>query len=212
VSEPVFVGDLPERTFGPPKTILRSIYELDPLVLEELAQWFEQRGLRTSLTNITGLQGLKTSLTRAFGPSSATTIPANVWTTIPLTGAWRQFGQTDWQLIVAGDPDYGTYPGCIRCKREGIYDFAGAVIFDASNQTGDRGVFVTELKGPYAGQWGLATSTPMPKVAGGALIVSGEVYCNLGDVFALQAQATVTTATSANPNSEWLSATFIGRP
>jgi hypothetical protein len=208
----VFVGDLPAASFDGPKTILRSVYEIDPLALEQIAQWLEQRGISTSLSSITGLQGLKTSLFRIFGPTTATTTPQNVWTTIPLTGAVRQFGQTDWQLIVAGDPDFGNYPNCIRCKREGIYDLVGAVIFDPGNQNGDRGVLVTELRGPYAGQWGLVTSSPMPKVAGGALIVSGEVYCNLGDVFALQAQATVNTATSPNPNSEWLSATFIGRP
>jgi hypothetical protein len=212
LSDPAFVGDAPAPSLGPPKTILRSVYEIDPLVLEQLAQWFEQRGLRTTLSQITGLQGLKTSFLRAFGPTAATAIPANVWTTIPLTGTWRQFGQTDWQLIVAGDPDYATYPGCIRCLREGIYDLVGAVIFDASNQTGDRGVYVHEMTGAYAGQWQLVQSTPMPKVAGGAVLVSGETYQYIGNIIGLQAQATVTTATTANPNSEFLSATFIGRP
>jgi hypothetical protein len=212
VSELTIPGDAPQETFGPPKTILRSIYEIDPLMLEQLAQWLETRGLTTSLSSITGLQGIKTSFLRAFGPTAATTIPANVWTTIPLTGTWRQFGQTDWQLIVAGDPDYATYGGCIRCKREGIYDLVGAVIFDASNQTGDRGVYVHEMTGVYAGQWQLVQSTPMPKVAGGAVLVSGETYQYVGNIIGLQAQATVNTATTANPNSEFLSATFIGRP
>ena len=212
MSELTVAGDEPVTALGAPKTILRSIYEIDPLMLEQLAQWLEGRGLRTSLGNITGLQGLKTSFLRVFGPSTATAIPANVWTTIPLTGSWRQFGQTDWQLIVPGDPAYGTNPGQIRCLREGIYDLVGAVIFDASNQTGDRGVYVSEQTGAYAGQWQLVQSMPMPKVAGGAVLVSGETYQYVGNIVALQAQSTVATQTTANPNSEFLSATFIGRP
>jgi hypothetical protein len=71
---------------------------------------------------------------------------------------------------------------------------------------------VSEQSGAYAGQWQLVQSMPMPKVAGGAVLVSGETYQYVGNIVALQAQSTVATQTTANPNSEFLSATFIGRP
>jgi hypothetical protein len=152
------------------------------------------------------------SFLRVFGPTAATATPANTWTVIPLTGEWRPFGEVNWQLIAPGDPDYATFPGCLRCLREGVYDFTGAVIFDASNQTGDRGVNVTELRGPYVGYWDLVQSTPMPKIANGAVLVAGEAYQYVGNIVALRANATVTTATTANPQSEFLSATLVAVP
>jgi hypothetical protein len=150
------------------------------------------------------------SFLRVFGPTTATPVPANQWTVVPLTGEWRPFGEPCWELVPAsGDPDSASFAGCLRCLVEGVYDFTGAVIFDSSNQTGDRGVNVTELRGPYAGSWDLVQSTPMPKIANGAVLVAGETYQTVGNIVGLRANATVTTATTANPNSEFLSVTLI---
>jgi hypothetical protein len=60
VSELTLVGDQPAAQFGPPSTIVRSIYELDPLALEEIAQWLEMRGLRTTVSQVAGLTGFNT--------------------------------------------------------------------------------------------------------------------------------------------------------
>jgi hypothetical protein len=60
VSDIAFVGDQPAPSFGPHRTIISSIYELDPLVLEELVQWLEMRGLRTTVSQVTGLIGFNT--------------------------------------------------------------------------------------------------------------------------------------------------------
>jgi hypothetical protein len=202
--------------FGPPRTVVSSIYEIEPSVLEEIAQWLEMRGLRISLGQLVGLQGLKSSFVRAFGPDTATTIPASTWTRIQLLPAgepWRQFGEVCWESVpTSGDPDSASYAGCIRCLKEGIYDLVGGVIFDSSNQTGDRAISVSEERGPYAGAWDLVTSMPMPKVATGGVLVGGETYQYLGNIVSLRAWASVATATTAVPQSEWLSATFIGRP
>jgi hypothetical protein len=54
------VGDMPSAEFGPAREIVTSIYELSPLVLEELAQWLEMRGLRTTVSQVTGLKGFNT--------------------------------------------------------------------------------------------------------------------------------------------------------
>ena len=128
----------------------------------------------------------------------------------PAGEPWRQFGMQLWEWIAPGDPDYTLSPAGIRCLREGIYDFAGSVVFDIGQGTGTRGVRVIEVKGPYAGQWQLTTSIPMPKANLIPVIVAGESYQYAGNIVELQAWTDTTTATAANPQSEWLSATLIG--
>jgi len=74
VSEFTVVGDQPSPTFGPAKTIIQSLYELDPLVLEELAQWLEQRGLRTPVSTLIGASPALTHITQGTGtPNGAVT-------------------------------------------------------------------------------------------------------------------------------------------
>jgi hypothetical protein len=154
------------------------------------------------------------SFVRAFGPDVSTTIPANTWTPIVLDPAgepWRQFGQQCWEWILPGDPDYALSPAGIRCTQDGIYDFAGAVVFNQVQGTGTRGVRILEVKGPYAGQWQLTQSIPMPK--GGPLVpvvVAGESYQYAGNIVELQAWSDTATSTTANPQSEWMSAARIG--
>lgn len=43
-----------QHSFGPPPVVLKALDEIDPLALESLAQWIEQRGLRTPITQIVG--------------------------------------------------------------------------------------------------------------------------------------------------------------
>jgi hypothetical protein len=153
------------------------------------------------------------SFLRAFGPDTSTQVPANAWTAIVLDPAgepWRQFGTQCWEWIGPGDPDYSLSPAGIRCQREGIYDLTGSVVFDIGQGTGTRGVRVIEVKGPYAGQWQLATSVPMPKASLIPVIVGGETYQYVGNIVELQAWTDTATQTAANPQSEWLSAAWIG--
>lgn len=42
--------------FGPPRTVVSTVYEIGPLALEELAQWLEQRGLRVTAGQVSGLK------------------------------------------------------------------------------------------------------------------------------------------------------------
>jgi hypothetical protein len=154
------------------------------------------------------------SFVRAFGPDTSTSIPANTWTAIVLDPAgepWRFFGEQCWEWIGPGDPDYALSPAGIRCLKEGIYDFAGSVVFNQAQGTGTRAVRVIEVKGPYAGQWQLTQSIPMPK--GGPLIpviVAGEAYQYEGNIVELQGWSDTATSTTNNPQSEWLSAAKIG--
>ena len=153
------------------------------------------------------------SFVRAFGPDAASTIPANTWTPIVLDPAgepWRFFGDQSWEWIAPGDPDYALSPAGIRCLKEGIYDFVGSVVFSAAQRTGDRGVRVIEVKGPYAGQWQLTQGMTMPNTAVAPMNVTGEAYQYAGNIVELQAWSSVATSTSNNPQSEFLSATLIG--
>jgi hypothetical protein len=152
------------------------------------------------------------SFTRVFGPDTATPIPASTWTRIPLIGPWKQFGANCWQLIVDGDPDYANWGGCVRCLREGIYDFGGGIIFDPAQQTGDRAVSIIEAVGPNAGQWELIQSASMPTFVGGGFCVGGNVYQYVGNIVSLRVYSTVATTTTASPLSEWASMTFLGYP
>jgi hypothetical protein len=69
-------GDLAAPTFGPPRTVLRDIYEITPETLEQIAMWIEQRGLRTPVSNIVGGS---TALTRIYqGTGSPETVVAAV--------------------------------------------------------------------------------------------------------------------------------------
>jgi hypothetical protein len=76
VSEPAFVGDAPAETFGPPRTIVSSIYELAPPVLEELAQWLEQRGIKTPISTLVGASSALTHISQGIGsPETVVTAP-----------------------------------------------------------------------------------------------------------------------------------------
>jgi hypothetical protein len=153
------------------------------------------------------------SFVRAFGPDTSTTIPVNAWTPIVLDPAgepWRQFGEQAWEWIGPGDPDYALSPAGIRCLKEGTYDFVGSVVFNQATGTGNRGVRVIEVKGPYAGQWQLTTAVPMPKASVAPVLVAGEAYQYAGNIVELQAWSDQATSTLANPQSEWLSAARIG--
>ena len=152
--------------------------------------------------------GVQGSFLRAFGPDTPTTIPANTWTPIVLDPAgepWHQFGEVCWEWISPGDPDYALSPAGIRCLKEAVYSFAGAVVFTAAQGTGDRAVNVTEVRGPYAGEWNLVQSMPMPKVANAGVLVSGETYQFVGNIIELHAWSSVATETTTNPRLEWLS-------
>jgi hypothetical protein len=147
-----------------------------------------------------------------FGPDTSSAIPANTWTAIDLDPSgepWRWFGRPCWEWVGPGDPDYALSPCGIRCLVEGIYSLAGSVVFNPGQGTGARGVNITEVKGPYAGQWNLATSSPMPKATNIPLLVSGETYQTVGNIIELQAWTDTATSTTANPQSEWLSATLV---
>ena len=146
------------------------------------------------------------SLGRFFGQNASTALPATTWTLIPLIAAdeW-QIGDDCFNLVTAGQ-----YAGAMQCFRAGIYSVAGSVIFDPSNQTGDRGVRVTELSGTQTGFLGLITSGSMLKTAQAPMLVSGAVSLKQNDIIGLQAYSSVTTATTSNPNSEWLSAAWLG--
>jgi hypothetical protein len=151
------------------------------------------------------------SFARVYGPNSATTIPANTWTRIPMTGTPTLWGVQTWQIVPAtGDPDSASYAGCIRCMVEGTYDLGGGVVFDPGNQTGDRAIHIADLRGTYAGSWNLETSMPMPKVAAGGVLIAGEVHAYPNDIFELSAWSSAATATTTNPQSEWMSAARIG--
>jgi len=67
VSESAFVGDAPAPSFGPARTIISTIYELSPTALEELAQWFEQRGLKTPVSQIVGGSPALTHIDQGVG-------------------------------------------------------------------------------------------------------------------------------------------------
>jgi hypothetical protein len=152
------------------------------------------------------------SFLRAFGPDTASTVAASAWTAIVLDPAgepWRQFGTACWEWIPPGDPDYALSPAGIRCLTEGVYDFTASVVFNPAQGTGTRGVQVLEVKGPYAGQWQLATSVPQPKSTNTPVLVSGEAYQYAGNIVELQAWSDTATTTLANPRSEWLSVCLI---
>ena len=160
---------------------------------------------------VVGTASASDSFARVYGPTTATTIPASTWTRIPLTGTPTQWGSQTWQIVPAtGDPDSASYAGCIRALAEGTYDLGAGVVFDPSNQTGDRAIHVAELRGTYAGQWNLETSMPMPKVAAGGVLIAGEIYAYVNDIIELSAWSSAATATTANPQSEWMSAARIG--
>jgi len=73
VSE-TLVGDQPNAAFGPTRTIIQSLYELDPLVLEEFAQWIEQRGIKTPISTMVGADPALTHITQGNGsPNGAVT-------------------------------------------------------------------------------------------------------------------------------------------
>lgn len=44
--------------FGPPKKVLSSLEQIDPRTLEDIAQFLEQRGLRTPISQVVGYQQL----------------------------------------------------------------------------------------------------------------------------------------------------------
>jgi hypothetical protein len=152
------------------------------------------------------------SFLRAYGPNAATTVPANVWTPIildPDGEPWWIHGDEYWEWISADDPDYDLSSAGIRCLKEGIYAFSAGAVFDAKDGTGDRAIAVTEKRGLHAGEWFLAVTQPMPKIANAGLLVAGENYHAVDDIIELQVASSVPTKTTENPRSEWLTATLL---
>ena len=74
MSESTFVGDAPEPSLGPARTIIRSIYELDPSMLEELAQWLEQRGIKTPVSTLVGASPALTHIDQGLGAPNGTVV------------------------------------------------------------------------------------------------------------------------------------------
>ena len=67
-------GDVPAAVFGPARTIISSIYELEPPVLEQLAQWLEQRGIKTPISTMVGASPALTNIKQGVGaPNGAVT-------------------------------------------------------------------------------------------------------------------------------------------
>ena len=67
MSELHVAGDQPTETFGPARTIISNIYEFEPTALEELAQWLEQRGLRTPVSTLVGGSPALTHISQGTG-------------------------------------------------------------------------------------------------------------------------------------------------
>ena len=65
-----------EPQFGPPTERLSSIYEIAPAVLEDLALWLEQRGIRTPVANLLGGSAALTRIKGGTGsPETVVTAP-----------------------------------------------------------------------------------------------------------------------------------------
>lgn len=58
-------------SFGPPKTVVAAASEISPRALEDIAQWIEQRGLRTPINNIVGYQQLTPQYITGSGGGAA---------------------------------------------------------------------------------------------------------------------------------------------
>jgi hypothetical protein len=139
---------------------------------------------------------------RVYGPTASTTIPANAWTLIPLTGELLQFGPASFVLLTEG-----AYAGGLECTVAGLYALTGAITFNPIKQSGAIAVWITELKD--ATSWDLKqTGVPAGNLETPQL-VSGEAHLDVGDIIGLQAWSNTATSTTANPRSEWLSATQL---
>ena len=138
-------------------------------------------------------------LNRFYGPDTSTPLAADQWTLIPLTGEIIKWGDIGLTVLTEGP-----YIGCLECTETGIYSLAAAVVFDTAQGTGERGVWITDMR---LDTWNLLTGATMNNKANVLpLMVSGDVHLYAGDVIGLQAYSTVNTATTPNPHSEWLSA------
>ena len=89
-------GDQPNATFDPPRTIVSSIYELNPLMLEELAQWLEMRGLRTTISQVTGLRGFNQV---ALASTNTDVVIGNGATVVVLTTTATLAGQDEAEFL-----------------------------------------------------------------------------------------------------------------
>jgi len=76
VSDPAFVGDVPDAALGPPRTVLRSVYEIAPDALEQIAQWLDQRGMRVPIGQIVGASTALTRISQGTGsPETVVSAP-----------------------------------------------------------------------------------------------------------------------------------------
>lgn len=81
----------PSDPFGAPKPIIRAFDEITPDVVEQLAQWIEQRGLRTPISQVVGYEQIKPTTSGAFAAGAGLiTTTSTSWTTAglgnPITG------------------------------------------------------------------------------------------------------------------------------
>jgi hypothetical protein len=134
------------------------------------------------------------SLTRFYGPPGSTPVAADAWTTIPLVGTpYQPVGEAYFEQEVGGG---------VRCLEDGIYSLTGAVIFVPSQQTGQRGVWVTSDSNEV---WNLANAGPPFKTELRPITVSGDAWITAGEIVTLKAFSDSETTTTDIPNSEFLS-------
>jgi hypothetical protein len=144
------------------------------------------------------------SLLRAYGPDTPTPVPADAWTTVPLTGAWMQrVGPACFAPVTSGP-----HAGAMRCERTGVYALAGAVRFDPVNQAGHRGVWLTDPQ--TTDEWDFVDSAAASKGIPTPVMVNGEAYLSVGEMVALRAWSSTATETADDPLSEWASAALLG--
>lgn len=133
-----------EPQFGPPKQIVSSIYELAPEALEQLAQWLEQRGIRTPVSQIVGYQ--RERLITFVGSGITQTIADST--------------ETDLAFDTTTADAQKTFDGTstITLPYNAAYIVSGYVEW-AANNTGSRYHTITQNGVTRARDWRAATGT-----------------------------------------------------
>lgn len=128
-----------DPAFGPFKRVLKSVYEIDPDAMEDIAKLLEQRGLKTPLSQVVGYSRLGTG-----GTSVVTTSP-------PVGGGEGTTSSTFADLATTGPTitTKETFPGgtyllimSARLKTSDVAHHAEATLFlDGSQYSADVSLF-----------------------------------------------------------------------
>jgi hypothetical protein len=90
------------EVYGSQTEIVKSIYQVAPTALEDIAVWLEQRGLRTPISNVVGFQQLSPASFQQLNSGAPETTTSTTWVSMAVDEVLTDIPQGRYLLLWGG--------------------------------------------------------------------------------------------------------------